>query len=212
MVSTPLDVPVVRAAGERRLYTWAALTAVLFVFAGFAPTYYLKGVYGAPDLTTLKHVHGIVMTAWFALFLVQVRLVATGRTAVHRKLGLVGILLALLVVTVGMATAITSVRSGASPIGVPPLVFLVLPVGEMVVFATLFTAAIVLRKRSAYHKRLMLLASIAMLTPATGPKLNDCAAASSAATSVAATAATANSLRIVSSFVCWCPGRRTHPA
>ena len=36
----------------------------------------------------------------------------------------------------------------------------------MVVFATLVTAALVLRKKSAYHKRLMLLATLAMLTPA----------------------------------------------
>jgi hypothetical protein len=106
------------------------------------------------------------MTAWFALFLVQVRLVATGRTRIHRKLGIVGIVIALMVVTMGVATAIASARSGSAPAGVPPLMFLVLPLGEMVVFAALFTAAIALRNRRDYHKRLMLLATLAMLTPA----------------------------------------------
>ncbi len=166
MVTAQLDIPVVRAAGERRLYTWGALVAIAFVFAGFAPTYYLRNAFGGPELTTLKHVHGVVMTAWFTLFLVQARLVATGRTAVHRKLGLAGIAIALLVMAVGMMVAIASVRSGSTPVGLPPLVFLVLPVGELVAFATLFTAAIVLRTRSAYHKRLMLLATVAMLAPA----------------------------------------------
>jgi hypothetical protein len=107
------------------------------------------------------------MTAWFVLFFVQARLVATGRTLVHRKLGVAGAMLALLVVVLGTQLGIASARSGSSPIGVPPLVFLVMPLGEMVVFAALVAAAIVLRKRGPYHKRLMLLASIAMLTPAT---------------------------------------------
>ena len=151
---------------ERSVYTWGAVAALLVVFAGFAPTYYLKSVYGTPDLSTLKHIHGLVMTAWFTLFLVQVRLVATGNTALHRRLGVLGIALALAVVVVGTATGITAARLGSAPTGVPPLIFLTLPLGEMVVFAVLVTAALLLRKKAAYHKRLMLLASLAMLTPA----------------------------------------------
>ena len=165
--TTPLDIPIPRPAGERRVYTWAAVVALIVVFAGFAPTYYLKSVYGSPELSTIKHVHGIVMTAWFAFFLVQVRLVATGNTMTHRKLGVFGVALALTVLVVGMLTAIASARAGVTPLpSIPPLVFLVMPVGELVIFAVLVTAAIVLRKRSPYHKRLMLLASIALLTPA----------------------------------------------
>jgi hypothetical protein len=160
---SPADI---RSTNERRVYTWGALAAILVVFAGFAPTYYLKTAFGTPDLSTFKHVHGLVMTAWFALFLVQVRLVATGRTDVHRKLGMAGVLLAILVVYVGTTLGIASARAGVAPVGLPPLVFLVMPFGEMVVFAVLVAAAIALRKRSPFHKRLMLLASLAILTPA----------------------------------------------
>jgi hypothetical protein len=78
MVSASLDPHFVRRGGERRLYTWAALVAVLIVFAGFARSYYLKGAFGSPDLAPLVHLHGLVMTAWIALFFVQVRLVAAG--------------------------------------------------------------------------------------------------------------------------------------
>ena len=165
MVSTPLDIEIVRRGGERRLYTWAAMIAVLVVFAGFARTYYLKGAFGTPDLSTLKHVHGLVMTAWFTLFLVQVRLVATGRTPVHRKLGALGAILAAIVVIVGTTTAIVAARNGATP-GPPPLVFLAIPLGDMVVFLALVSAAILYRKRSDFHKRLMLLASLSLLTAA----------------------------------------------
>src|SRR5260221_6683958 len=166
MVSTPLDIPLARAPRERSIYTWAALAALFFVFAGFARTYYLKAAFGAPDLSALKPLHGLVMTAWFVFFFVQVRLVATGRTAVHRRLGVAGVFLALLVLVVGTALGIASARAGAAPTGVAPLVFLVLPIGEMLVFAVLVTAAILMRKRGPYHKRPMLLASVARLTPA----------------------------------------------
>jgi hypothetical protein len=154
-------------AGERSLYTFAAIVAFCAIFVGFAPTYFLKTVFGTPELSTLKHVHGIVMTAWFALFLVQVRLVATGNTATHRKLGIAGIAVAALVVWVGMQAGIASARAGITPLPqIPPLAFFAMPVGEMVVFATLVAAAIALRRRSPWHKRLMLVATLAILTPA----------------------------------------------
>ena len=156
-----------RAAGERAMYTWAAIAAIAVVFVGFAPTYFLKPLFATPDLTPLKHVHGIVMTSWFVLFLVQARLVATGNTAVHRKLGLAAIALAAAMVVLGVQAAIAAARAGVTPLPkIPPLAFFAVPLGDVVVFGGLFTAAILLRRRSPWHKRLMLTASLAMLAPA----------------------------------------------
>lgn len=168
MASTSADAGLGRAGSiERPMYVRAAWVAALVVFAGFAPTYYLKSVFGTPDLTTLKHVHGVVMTAWFALFATQAWLVSSGNVRLHRQLGAAGIVLAIVVVCIGMLLGITAARAGATPLPeIPPLVFLVLPVGEMIAFAGLFSAAIALRKRTAFHKRLMLLASVSMLAPA----------------------------------------------
>ena len=156
-----------RVAGERPMYTWAVLAAFAAIFIGFAPTYFLKTFFGTPELTAVKHVHGVVMSAWFALFLVQARLVASGNTAMHRKLGVAGIALAGLVVYVGLQAGIASARAGVTPLPqIPPLAFFIMPVGEMVAFTLLFTAAILLRRKSAWHKRLMLVATIAMVVPA----------------------------------------------
>jgi hypothetical protein len=156
-----------RSSAERRMYTGAAIAAALVVFAGFARTYYLKSAFGTPDLTTLKQVHGAVMTGWFALFVVQGRLVATGRTAVHRKVGVAGAGLAALVVAMGTMLGIASARAGATPIpSLSPLVFLVMPIGEIALFAGLVAAGLAMRKRPAWHKRFMLLSSVAILTPA----------------------------------------------
>jgi hypothetical protein len=152
---------------ERPMYFPAALVAASIVFAGFAPTYYLKGIFDVPDLTTLKHLHGAVMTSWFALFVTQAWLVSAGHVRLHRQLGVAGILVAMIVIAVGMQLGIASARAGVSPLAsIPALVFLAMPVGEMVAFAGLFAAAIALRKRSDWHKRFMLAASVAMLAPA----------------------------------------------
>jgi hypothetical protein len=167
MTSAPLDATFRPPTRERPLYASAALVAALIVLAGFAPTYYLKGVFATRDLDALRHVHGAVMTTWFALFFVQARLVATRRIAAHRQVGVVGIFVAMLVVAVGISLGIAAARAGVTPVpGVSPLTFLVLPIGEMFTFSVLFVAAIALRRRAEYHKRLMLLATLAMLAPA----------------------------------------------
>jgi hypothetical protein len=154
-----------RASADRGIYTWAALLAVLIVFAGFARSYYLKGFFGSGALTGLVHLHGLVMTLWFLLFVVQVRLVAAHRVDLHRRIGFFGGFLAAAVVAVGTTTAITAARNGVTP-GPPPEVFLTIPLGDMVLFSVLVSLALGYRNRPAVHKRLFLLSTLGMLTAA----------------------------------------------
>jgi hypothetical protein len=105
------------------------------------------------------------MTLWFTLFFVQVRLVAIQRVNLHRRLGMFGAALAAMVVGVGTLTAITGARNGVSP-GPPPLVFLTIPLGDMVVFAVLVSLGLAYRQRAMVHKRLLLLSSLSLLTAA----------------------------------------------
>ena len=162
-----------RRVNDRPLYLLAAVIFPLIVLAGFARTYYLKGAFATPALPSLLvHVHGIIMTSWVVLFIVQVTLVARRRTKVHQRLGIAGAGLAVLVFVFGIVTAIyaaarfvnnPSLLPAADP---PPLPFLIIPFGDMVIFAILITAALYYRKRLDIHKRLMLLAAINLLTPA----------------------------------------------
>lgn len=152
-----------RIRGQRpRLFIWAAVVALAVVLLGFSRTYYLKGLFGTPSLTTLVHVHGIVMTLWFTTLVAQVILISRGNVALHRKVGTAGIGLALLVLVAGVATAIAAAQAGHTP-GPPPLVFLVIPLGDMVVFALLIGLGFAYRGRSDYHKRFMVTASLAIL-------------------------------------------------
>jgi hypothetical protein len=152
---------------ERRLYIWFAVFMPIIVLAGFARTYYLKGFFGNPPLPgLLVHLHGLVMTSWVVLFIAQVSLVATGRTRTHQRLGVLGAILAVLIVIVGMLTGIAGAARGASP-GPPALQFLVIPLGDMLVFAILIGTALYFRRsRLDVHKRLMLLAAVNLLAPA----------------------------------------------
>ena len=161
-----VDTTTQRSDFDRRFSTWVAITTALIVFIGFARTYYLKGVFGTPALSSgLVHLHGIVMTLWFALFVVQVRLIAAHRTDLHRRVGVVGAVLALLVLVVGITTAIVAAKHGVTP-GPPPLVFLSIPLGDMLVFAILVGLGLLFRRRRDIHRRLMLLASVGILAAA----------------------------------------------
>jgi hypothetical protein len=151
---------------EHRFYSLAAVVAILVVFAGFARTFYLKYAFGTPPLSLLLLVHGLVMTSWFLLFIAQTQLVAFGRTDLHRRLGVFGAVLALAILVLGPTVAVTAARLGHSP-GPPPLVFLVVPLVDMLVFALLVGSALWFRRsRSDIHKRLMLLSSVGLLTAA----------------------------------------------
>jgi len=134
------------------------------VFAGFAPTYYLKAWFGTPTLPTLVHVHGLVMSAWFVVFATQVWLVESHRIRLHRRLGLFGAALVVLIPILGIATAIEGARRHAGPPGIPPLIFLSVPIFDILVFAGIAGSGLLLRRRSDFHRRLMLLATLGILT------------------------------------------------
>ena len=152
---------------ERLFYTGMSVAFLFIVFAGFARTYYLRPYFGTPQLTPLLHLHGLIFTSWIVLLLTQTVLVAAKRTAVHRRLGWAGAALALLMILVGTTTAVVRAKIIEVPPGSPsPLAFLTIPLGDMLVFALLIGAGFYYRRRPDVHKRLMLLATIAILPAA----------------------------------------------
>lgn len=162
-----LSVPprVVTARRRARLfYVGMAVAIAILVFAGFSRTYFLKAYFGSPELSPLLHIHGLVFTAWVLFLVAQTTLVATGRTYIHRRMGVAGAVLALLLVIVGTTTAILRVKGGSAPVpGVSGLSFLAIPLFDMVLFAILVGTALYFRRRLEAHKRLMLLATITLL-------------------------------------------------
>jgi hypothetical protein len=148
---------------DKLFYTSMAVAMAVTVFVGFGPTFFLKVFSASPPLSPLLHVHGAAFAAWYAIFFAQTRLIAGDRPDLHRRLGLAGFGLAIAMVVLGVAAAVMAIRNNHTPPGLDPRSFLVLPFFGITVFAVLTAAGYVMRKRRETHKRLMLLASIAML-------------------------------------------------
>jgi hypothetical protein len=171
---------------RRRLGRWFfvgfAIATAATVLLGFSRTYYLKSLFAAPSLPILFHIHGALFTVWVLLFIAQSLLIAQSRTAVHRKLGIVGGLLVVPMLVTGVMVAILAAK-GQGPVSAaaargefalrarpafPPLVGMVVPLTSVLLFSTFVAIGLAYRRRPNVHKRLMALGVTSMLPPALG--------------------------------------------
>jgi uncharacterized membrane protein YozB (DUF420 family) len=162
-----------RQQTRSRFFFGMAVAATVTVLIGFAPTFYLRGYLpmrpDQPALTPILFIHGVLGTAWIALFLAQSLLIVSHRVALHKRLGVAGGVLAALVVGVGMMTAVDALRRNVGPFGIDPRTwFLSVPLAGTALFGSLVGTALVRRRSPDTHKRLMLLATITLLNPALG--------------------------------------------
>ncbi len=154
---------------EHRYYLIGAFVAALVVLVGFSRTYYLKEFFGTPPLLPIIHLHAVLFSSWVVLFITQAWLVSAHRTRLHMELGIAGFLLACAMIVVGTTAAITVAKLGhVRPGGPPPLFFLVVPIFDMLVFAILIAAGFFMRRRTDYHKRIMIVATASLMTAAFG--------------------------------------------
>lgn len=156
------------AQRERLFFGGMAILLGATVFAGFSRTYYFNDLAATPfPLSPLLHLHGAVYSAWMLLLVAQTTLIARGHVSWHRRLGVVGIAIAASMIVLGIAVAVTRTASGViADHGPPPLAFLAVPLFGMLVFAILFGAAVLLRREAAAHKRLIVLATLEIVTAA----------------------------------------------
>ena len=159
--------PVDAKRRERFFFTGMAIAMTITVFAGFSRTWFLRPYFRqTQSLIPLLILHGTIFTSWIVLLVVQTTLIATKRAKTHMRLGIAGGVLACLMLIVGTITALVRAK-GPSPLpDVNPLSFLTIPLGDMLIFAILVGAAFYFRRRLDTHKRLMLLATIALLPAA----------------------------------------------
>ena len=156
-------------------YLGMAIAATAVVFGGFAPTYYLKSFAAvtqypgsapvSPSLPLLIRLHAMVSTTWLVLLLAQTTLVTAGRTDLHRRLGITGTVVAPLLAVLGVMTAIRGARDGWNPGGPFPdsLGFLVVTLGDILLFSSFVAAGFYYRRQRELHKRLMVLGTLAGL-------------------------------------------------
>jgi len=127
---------------------------------GFTPSYFFAGMVSAALPSAVVHVHAVVATAWMLLFAAQVSLVSAHRVDLHRRLGLVGLALACLMVITGLLSAADTLRRDVPP-GASHLLFLI-NTNMALTFAGLMALAARTRSDPPAHKRLVVLANVAL--------------------------------------------------
>lgn len=151
---------------DRRFFIAIAIFFALLTFAGFSRSFYLHGLFKMPAPSLFLQIHGAIMTGWIVLLLGQALLIAYGHIAWHRLLGYAGALYALLIIPVGcMATFAAAEREVRAHSAFVPsqLNVLGLELMQLSLFASFVGAAVLLRNRAAYHKRLIVIATLCIL-------------------------------------------------
>lgn len=161
--------------GPRLFYSLASLLLLALSFVGFK-LFYLQGMaYPGhplpPPTRTLLIVHGLIMSAWILLAVVQPWLVACGKRKLHMSVGKAGACLAALVFVVGIKTGIEAARITPPDLvrfSLAPKAFLMVPLSSIVLFGVFVIAGVVFRKRPAVHRPMMFLSSVTVVSAALG--------------------------------------------
>ena len=147
-------------------FFWMALVLIAIVVSGFSLLAFSRP--GGPLATPLfLHFHGAVFLGWFVLLAVQARLAGLGNTALHKRLGLASVALALGIVVLGYLVVRFALQKPDMTIaGRPAIIGSVFPVWDIINFAIAYTLGFANRSNAASHKRFMLCAAILMIDPA----------------------------------------------
>jgi hypothetical protein len=144
---------------DRNFYLFMVALAWLGILRGFGAEVVTHVAQHKPAFALIVHFHAVVFIGWLVMFTVQIFLVRTKRLSAHKQLGFALIWLAGLMAILGPATALTvQHRAMADPHADPG--FLSVQFTDILAFVGLTTAAVLLRRTPAAHKRLILLGTL----------------------------------------------------
>jgi hypothetical protein len=140
---------------------------LVFVVWAFWPSYFAR-LFEQPNVRF--HAHGIVLTLWCVMLVVQAQLVRTNRRQLHKQLGKASYVLAPALIVITLSFVHYRVSGGLRVIPVLPasvLYFLSLTLNALVAFAVLYGLAIYHRKTPPVHGRFMLATAFPLFSPVT---------------------------------------------
>jgi hypothetical protein len=151
---------------DERFFLGAAIAMALVIVAGFS----LQLAMGRSSFASplLVHAHAIVFMGWVAIYLLQNVFAATGRMSLHRPLGWIAAAWLVPMLVLGCAVTVAMVRRGHVPFFFQPLQFLVFDPVSLFTFVGLTVAAILLRRRTDWHRRLHYCGMAMLLGPGFG--------------------------------------------
>ena len=150
-----------------RFFANATLLMAILVLLSFPLTYYLPALTRAQSFQLLYHVHGLACFAWIGLLAWQARLVAHGRIARHREIGLCGFALSGALILSGYWIAQRGGENRVAQGADQPWEFTYYNLIDISLFALLMIGAIVLVTRHVdWHRRLIYIAALCLVAPA----------------------------------------------
>ncbi len=163
----------VARSGMRRaddiFFTAMSLLMLVIVLVGFAPSYFLRGAVFAHLPSLLVHLHGAMFSTWIILFVIQSSLISAGNILLHRKLGVLGAVIAGLMLVLGVLAPFGTLRRAAVlPSFFTPASFLIGNVIGILIFGAFVAVAICKRNNPKVHKRIMFIANTMLMPPALG--------------------------------------------
>lgn len=171
-VAVASHAPVSREQIERMFYFLSGCLLLLIVVIGFKQFYmHGRASDGGPvtqAILPLVILHGVAMSSWIVLLVVQSSLIVKGNYKLHMTLGIAGAVLAALLVIVGLTTAIASVHY--NPDGYKGIWgarrFLSLMLTNVLGFGILAGIGLKYRRRPEVHRPMMFLATLFVAGPA----------------------------------------------
>jgi hypothetical protein len=154
----------------RWYYPGMAVVMIAVAITGFAPSIVDPSHRHAP-LTLLVAVHGILFFLWLLLFLMQTTLIAAQRVDLHRRMGIIAVVLLMVLVPTSYMVTVQMVRRGfdlsGDQLGTTgdPLFGSIFNFFAVIEFPLLAGVALAYRRRKEIHKRLMLFANISLMGP-----------------------------------------------
>lgn len=143
------------------------VVALAAVGIGFSTTYFIPVAGGTFAGPVVAHIHGLLFIIWIAMMLSQSMLVRQGKSGLHRTLGQVALPLAVAMAASGLGVGTFAVsRDLAARAGDFAYSQLVGVVAAMAIFVIYVSIALAARRKPDWHKRMMLLATVAVLWPA----------------------------------------------
>ena len=165
-MATLAQQPMAPAAGDERFFLRAAILMAITIVSGFSFQYMMgRSTFGAPIRV---HIHAFFFMGWVAIYLLQNIFVATGRMKLHRRLGWIAAFWIIPMVFMGCFVTAVMVRNGTVPFFFRPLQFLVFDPVTVFAFAGLTVAAVRMRRRTEWHRRLHFCGMSLLLGPAFG--------------------------------------------
>jgi uncharacterized membrane protein YiaA len=156
----------ITSSKHRRFYLAMAWAGALIAAVGFSRRYFWPLAAGTFHAPSIVHLHGIITFTWVAFVIVQATLVASNRTAMHRSLGMAGIALGTLLVFTASEVAVLLLARELKEGGPSPREFVATLLSLPLLVTGLLGFGIANVARAEIHKRLMMLASFVVLTPA----------------------------------------------